>query len=68
MLGPGKRPFQLRHHDRDAFLFDFLGLGDEGEHTALASFASTDGTTADALTIDFLNQTGQGTFTRAAAN
>ncbi|MCB1500948.1 MAG: serine hydrolase [Bauldia sp.] len=68
MLGPGKRPFPLRHLDRDSFLFDFLGLGDEGEHTALASFASADGTTAEALTIDFLNATGQGTFTRAAAN
>lgn len=68
LLGPDQRRFPLRHHDRDAFLFEFLGLGDEGEHTALASFVSADGTIANALTIDFLDQTGQGTFARAGAN
>jgi len=64
MLGPDKRPFELAHHDRDAFTFDFVGLGDEGEHPALAAFASADGARADSLTIDFLNDSGQGTFTR----
>ncbi len=65
MLGPGKRPFALTHFDRDAFTFDFLGLGDEGEHAALASFGSAQGTLADTLTIDFLDTHGQGTFVRA---
>ena len=67
MLGPDKRPFELRHLDRDAFVFDFVGLGDEGNRPGLASFASIDGTSAATLTIDFLNATGQGTFTRASA-
>ncbi|MBN9023276.1 MAG: serine hydrolase, partial [Rhizobiales bacterium] len=58
MLGPGKRPFELRHLDRDAFAFDFVGLGDEGDRPALASFGSIDGATAASLTIDFLNANG----------
>jgi hypothetical protein len=66
MLGPGKRPFTLTHLDRDAFTFDFLGLGDEGEHAVLASFGSANGTEADRLTIDLLDTNGQGTFTRVA--
>jgi CubicO group peptidase (beta-lactamase class C family) len=66
MLGPGKRPFELTHLDRDAFTFDFLGLGDEGEHAVLASFGSANGTEADRLTIDLLDTNGQGTFTRVA--
>ncbi|HET7716475.1 MAG TPA: serine hydrolase [Bauldia sp.] len=68
IIGPGKRPFRLRHYDRDAFLFDFVGLGDEGAHAAKVAFSSADGATADALTIDFLNATGQGTFTRSASD
>jgi len=64
MLGPGKRPFALSHFDRDAFTFDFLGLGDEGRHEVLASFASANGTSAGSLTIDLLDQHGQGTLTR----
>jgi CubicO group peptidase (beta-lactamase class C family) len=67
LLGPGKRPFELTHFDRDAFLFDFVGLGDEGEHTVRASFASADGASADSLTIDLFDQNGQGTFMRATA-
>jgi CubicO group peptidase (beta-lactamase class C family) len=66
MLGPDKRPFALRHLDRDAFTFEFVGLGDEGTHEVLASFASADGRGADSLTIDVLDAHGQGTFTRAA--
>ncbi len=66
-LGPGRRPFALRHFDRDAFLFDFVGLGDEGEHTVRAAFASADGASADSLTIDLFDQHGQGTFARVAA-
>ncbi|MBN9021931.1 MAG: serine hydrolase, partial [Rhizobiales bacterium] len=66
MLGPGKRPFPLTHLDRDAFTFTFVGLGDEGTHDVLASFASADGRGADSLTIDVLDAHGQGTFARAA--
>jgi len=68
LLGPGRRSFPLDHLDRDTFLFDFTGLGDEGQHQARISFFSADGATADALTIDFLNASGQGTFTRSAAD
>jgi CubicO group peptidase (beta-lactamase class C family) len=67
LLGPGKRPFELRHLDRDAFVFDFVGLGDEGERQVLASFGSLDGRGAATLTIDLFDATGQGTFARAAA-
>ena len=67
LLGPGKRPFALSHFDRDAFLFDFVGLGDEGEHTVRASFALADGASADRLVIDLFDQNGQGTFTRVTA-
>jgi CubicO group peptidase (beta-lactamase class C family) len=65
LLGPDRRPFALSHFDRDAFLFDFIGLGDEGQREALVAFSSANGTRADALTIDFLDANGQGTFTRA---
>jgi CubicO group peptidase (beta-lactamase class C family) len=65
-LGPDKRPFALRHLDRDAFTFEFVGLGDEGTHDVLASFASADGRGADSLTLDVLDAHGQGTFNRAA--
>lgn len=68
LLGPGARAFSLSHFDRDTFLFDFTGLGDEGQHRASVSFSSPDGSTADTLTIDFLNATGQGTFARAEAD
>ena len=66
LLGPGKRPFALSHFDRDAFLFDFIGLGDEGQHAARVSFWAENGSAASALTIDFLNAGGQGTFARVA--
>jgi hypothetical protein len=54
----------LKHYDRDTFSFDFVGLGDEGEHDVGAAFSSTNGREADAVTIDLLNATGQGIFRR----
>ncbi len=63
-LGNGLGPFPLTHWDRDVFNFTFLTHGDDGERTVGVTFTVPDGKQARAVTLDFLNAFGTGTFAR----
>jgi hypothetical protein len=66
LLGPDLRSYPLSHWDRDVFAFQLAALGDDGNRTAAVAFTVPKGAAADSLTIDLLNGSGQGTFTRIA--
>lgn len=64
-IGPAQTSFALAHVDRDTFSFQPAGENAYGP-SAVTFTISGDGTTAESVTIDYLNTTGQGTLVREA--
>ncbi len=62
-IGPAQKSFALEHVNADTFKFQPVGENAYGP-TAVTFTRAGDGTNAQAVTIDYLNTTGQGTFIR----
>jgi hypothetical protein len=63
MLGQRQDPYTLRHFDRDVFTYQPVGENAYGP--SAVTFQVGADRKATSLTIENLNITGQGTFTRA---
>jgi CubicO group peptidase (beta-lactamase class C family) len=62
-IGPAQMSFPLEHVNADTFKFQPVGENAFGP-TAVTFTRAGDGTNAQSVTIDYLNQTGQGIFIR----
>lgn len=62
-IGPAQMSFTLEHVNADTFMFQPVGENAYGP-TAVTFTRAGDGVNAQSVTIDYLNQTGQGTFIR----
>jgi CubicO group peptidase (beta-lactamase class C family) len=62
-LGPKKRPFPLRHHDRDVFVYQ--PAGEMAGGPSGVAFAVGPDRRAARVVVEDLNAEGMGTFTRA---
>ena len=65
-LGPDQTPYEMRHFNRDVFLYQPVGENAAGE-SAVSFAVGADGL-AGSVTVEILDQSGQGTFVRAASS